>query len=134
MEAGTASKPWSGRVILGTLLLALIGGGVFAWRSVGLVLVDDVELKSTNRTEALRIFSAVRQRREQLAQVYFQNKQYKDWYAVMRLEKIVSVEQLVDDFTKMRTLAVARTHEGRDYQLKLEPEGWRVHQIGPRPE
>ena len=123
---------WKRRIILGTLLAAIVGAGVFAWRSVGLVLAEDVELKSATRNDAAQIFAAVHRQKKQLAEIYFRNKQYKEWYNTVRAERVVSVEVQVDDFTKMRTLAVARTSDGRDYQLKLTPDGWKVSLIGAR--
>lgn len=130
---GTGASSWKRRIILGTLLLAVIGGGLFAWRSVGLVLAEDVELKSATRSDAAQIFAAVKRERDYLASVYYRDGLYRQWFETIRAERVMSVEVLVDDFTKMRTLAVARTHEGRDYQLKLTPDGWKVSLTGARP-
>ena len=117
----TEAPSRKGRIILGILLLVIVGAGVFAWRSVGLVLAEDVELKSATRSDAAQIFAAVKRERDYLASVYYRDRLYRQWFDTIRAERVVSVEALVDDFTKMRTLAVARTHEGRDYQLKLTP-------------
>ncbi len=119
-------------IILSTLFLAIVGAGFFAWRSVGLVLAEDVQLISANRSDATQIFAAVKRERDYLAGVYLRDGRYRQWFDTLRAERVVSVEIAVDDFTKMRTLAVARTHEGRDYQLKLQPEGWKVSLIGAR--
>ena len=135
-STGAAAPSWKRRIILGTLLivfLAIVGAGVYAWRSVGLVLAEDVELKSATRSDAAQIFAAVKRERDYLASVYYRDRLYRQWFDTIRAERVVSVEVLVDDFTKMRTLAVARTHEGRDYQLKLTPDGWKVSLTGARP-
>lgn len=130
---GTGAPSWKRRIILGVLLVALIGGGLYAWRTIGMVLAEDVELKSATRNDAAQIFAAVKRERDYLASIYYRDHLYRQWFDTVRLERVVSVEVLVDDFTKMRTLAVARTHEGRDYQLKLTPDGWKVSLIGARP-
>jgi hypothetical protein len=111
-------------VLLGAVLLA-----VMAWRSVGLVLAEDVELKSATSSDAAQIFAAVKRERDYLASIYYRDRLYRQWFDTIRAERVVSVEVL----TKMRTLAVARTHEGRDYQLKLTPDGWKVSLTGARP-
>ncbi len=130
VDAPSSSKR---RIVLGALLVLIAGAGLFAWRSVGLVLAEDVELKSATRGDATQIFAAVKRERDYLAGVYLRDGRYRQWFDTIRVERVVSVEVLVDDFTKMRTLAVARTHDGRDYQLKLKPEGWKVSLIGARP-
>lgn len=131
---GVETSPWRRRILLGTLLLAVVSAGVFAWRSVGLVLAEDVELKSATRSDAAQIFAAVKRERDYLASIYYRDHRYRQWFETIRMERVVSVEVLLDDLTKMRTLAVARTSAGRDFQLKLTPDGWKVSLFGARPE
>lgn len=122
---------WKQGVMLFVVLSAVVAA-VIAWRAFGLELAADAELKSARRDEAVKVFDALRHDRKQLAQVYWSNGQYKQWFDHARYERIVRVEILTDDVTKMRILAAARTSEGRDYQFRLEPAGWKLHLIGAR--